>query len=83
MRRLGDLWRSDEPAEKMFVQKLLLHIADDQPVNDQTWRAAEKLWEKTVQDQIDLGKPFPEVKAMFFLACLLSARDNIPTVMKK
>ena len=67
MRRLGDLWKDGQHPEERFVEKLLLHVAGKQPVTDQTWRTAEELWEKAVQDQIDLGIPFPEVKAMFSL----------------
>lgn len=76
MQRLGDLWDDGGHAERAFVQKLLLHIAGKQPVTDQTWRIAEELWEKAVQDQIDLGTPFPEVKAMYFLTTLMSAGRN-------
>jgi hypothetical protein len=79
MRRLGDLWEDGDPYERKFVKDLLLHIADGTSVTDNTWRVAGRLWEKTVQDQIDLQKPWPEVKAMIFLTTITSAAQKLRT----
>ncbi len=73
MRPLSWLWESGDIPEKQFVARLLLHMAHDQPVTDDTWRQAEKLWEKSVQDNIDLGRSWPEVRAIIFLTKLMSA----------
>jgi hypothetical protein len=59
LRRLGDLWTEGNLQEKAFVAKLLLKMAGNGNITNRTWREAEDLWEKTVKDQIDLGKVFP------------------------
>jgi hypothetical protein len=77
MRRLGELWQEGNPAERAFVELLLKTLAHDGFVWARTWREGEELWEKTVQLQIDRGKPYPEVAAQFVLTALMTAESDI------
>ena len=82
MRRLGDLWRSSNPAEKAFVEQFLKNTARRGRVTEDTWRAAQNEWEKAVKLQNDLGKPFPEVAAQVFLTIVISAESKTDAIRR-
>ena len=82
MRRLRDLWETSPgdsrrleviDGERGFVRQLLTSLSNGNTVRGETWRRAEDLWERTVKDQIDLGKPHPEAVAMFVLTVATTA----------
>ena len=73
IRRLGDLLAGPNPAEGAFVQVLLLNMANGNPVTNDTWRIAQKVWEDAVNIQINLGHPNPEVAAMYALTAATTA----------
>ena len=83
MRRLGDLWAGSNEAEKAFVELLLANMANGNPVTNDTWRIAEKLWQRTVKDMIDLNRPYPENAAMYVLAAVTTAGTDAAGVMQR
>lgn len=81
MRSLGQLWRKGNDAQKRAVEQLLFNVSGGR-VEDETWRYAEDLWEKTANDFINMKKyANPENTALFALVAATMAGADTAAIL--